>query len=250
MISILNFGWRWGNQLYQIACAIGLSEKHNSGYVIPEWKYNNFLKLPIKTSSVQNKVSYIFKENGFHYQEIPFRENMAIEGYFQSEKYFEHCKEKVVESFEPKEELLKKLKEKHKSFLEKENICSIHVRRGDYLNYPDHHPAQNLNYYMKAVKQFPKDYVFYVFSDDTEWCKENFPIGEKFFVVEGQNEIEDFYTMSMCANNIIGNSSFSWWAAWLNKNPNKKTIAPNKWFGPAYSHFSTKDLFPESWIVL
>ncbi len=132
-----------------------------------------------------------------------------------------------------------------------DNTCSIHVRRGDYLNSPNHHPVQNMNYYMKAIKQMPKDSIFLIFSDDISWCKANFPdVPEKFIFVEGNADYEDLLLMSLCKNNIMCNSTFSWWGAWLNKNPNKKVIAPSVWFGPAYANHNTEDLYCEGWIKI
>ena len=67
--------------------------------------------------------------------------------------------------------------------------------------------------------------------------------------VEGHSEVEDLWLMSLCKHNIIANSSFSWWGAWLNNNPNKKVIAPKKWFGD-HVNLNTSDLLPESWIKI
>ena len=140
----------------------------------------------------------------------------------------------------------------HPDVVGNDEVVSIHIRRGDYLQSPNHHPVISLNYCMKAIKQFPRDYKVVVFSDDINWCKTEAFFGDKFKFIEGQTDIEDFYLMSMCVNNIICNSSFSWWAAWLNSNPDKIVIAPmdDRWFGPAYDHFDTKDLYPEEWIKM
>ena len=138
-----------------------------------------------------------------------------------------------------------------KGLLENQNTCSIHVRRGDYLNSPNHHPTQNMNYYMKAIKKMPKDSVFLIFSDDINWCKQNFPdMPEKFKFIEGNKDYEDLYLMSACKNNIICNSTFSWWAAWLNSNESKVIMAPDTWFGPAYADWNTNDLYCEGWIKI
>jgi hypothetical protein len=91
---------------------------------------------------------------------------------------------------------------------------------------------------------------FYVFSDDIEWCKNFFSDILDFEFISGNNEIRDLYLMSSCENNIIANSSFSWWGAWLNKNPNKKVIAPSVWFGPAKKNVITEDLYCKNWIKL
>ena len=189
-------------------------------------------------------------ERGFHYTELKDLpdDNVALSGYFQTEKYFKDCESDIRNLFMSYDV---NVKEDIKSILETKNTCSIHVRRGDYLNSPNHHPTQNMNYYMKAIKQMPKDTVFLIFSDDIAWCKENFPdLPEKFVFIEGNKDYEDLYIMSHCNDNIICNSTFSWWAAWLNKNSEKKVIAPSKWFGPAYENYNTDDLYCEGWIKI
>jgi hypothetical protein len=87
-----------------------------------------------------------------------------------------------------------------------------------------------------------------VFSDDINWCKQNLSFPKMQFV-EGQDNIEDLWFMSLCSNNIIANSSFSWWGAWLNNNPEKKVIAPKNWFGQ-YANINSSDIVPETWILL
>ena len=109
---------------------------------------------------------------------------------------------------------------------------SIHVRRGDYLDFQDIY--QNLSktdYYERAIMEFPKDTKFIVFSDDIEWCK-TCPAfqGPQFTFSEGRNEIDDFNLMASCHHNILANSTFSWWAAYLNKHTDKIVICPKQSF--------------------
>ena len=130
-----------------------------------------------------------------------------------------------------------------------ENTCSIHVRRGDYIG-NGLHEVCHLEYYLEAVEEMKSRTEidkFIVFSDDIAWCKENF-IGENFLFIENNSNIEDLYLQTQCTNNIICNSSFSWWGAWLNANPNKVVIAPECWYGDLSK--DTKDLLPEKWIKL
>jgi hypothetical protein len=93
----------------------------------------------------------------------------------------------------------------------------------------------------------PDGTTFLVFSDDMEWCKENF-IGDQFIFVEGENDVTDLWIMSYCKHNIIANSSFSWWGAWLNDYKHKIVVAPLKWFGPAKGDIKTDDIYAENWI--
>ena len=127
-------------------------------------------------------------------------------------------------------------------------MTSIHVRRGDYVKHPNHHPVQTIEYYNKSVEMVGKDTTIVVFSDDIEWCKKNFNI-DNIIYIEDEKDYIELYLMSLCDNNIISNSSFSWWGAWLNTNENKKVIAPNKWFGSAINE-NTNDIIPKGWIKI
>lgn len=250
MIQINSFGWRLGNQMFQIATIVSLAERDGVEASIPNWAYanmfeGNFLTPQIGTGPYKN-----WTEPGFHYTEIPAGTNV-LNGYFQSEKYFKEHDSKIRKMFTIKKEIRDAVYEKNKNLLDRNNTVAVHLRRGDYLSLPDHHPVMDLNYFMKAMKKFPKDSIFLVFSDDVQWCKDNFPgIGEKFFIIEGQTDIEDFTMMTMCDHNCIANSSFSWWAAWLNNNSDKIVVAPDKWFGSAYAGWNTNDLYCEGWIKI
>ena len=130
-----------------------------------------------------------------------------------------------------------------------QNTCSIHVRRGDYLNLSEHHPLCDIEYYKDAMEHMPNDTVYLVFSDDISWCKENF-LGDNYIFIEDNSDIFDLYLMSLCHNNIIANSSYSWWGAWLNNNKNKIVVSPKMWFGPAKVGLDTKDVHCKNWIKI
>ncbi len=245
MISINNYGWRLGNNLFQLSAAYGVAKKNNDQVAFPSWKYAHVFEGDFTPSS--SSINSIFKEPGFHYTEIPYTPNMAVDGYYQSERYFKHVEGNIKAMFEPKDEIRHELWNRHSRFLEHPKTCSIHVRRGDYLNYPENHPFPGMNYYMKGIKRMGMDSLFLIFSDDTEWCKENFPKLDNFIVIEGQKDYEDFLMMTFCKNHIIGNSSFSWWGAWLCNNQEKIVVAPKRWFGPAYASWDTSDLYPSNW---
>ncbi len=236
MITINNFGWRLGNQLFQIAAAFQHAKKNYNVFVCPEWKYQKYFTWKHKERDMLMQFESTWKEPGFNHSPIPYiGGNMALDGYFQSDKYFNEKTTKEIFAFEM--ELMPPVE------FDAGNTCSIHVRRGDYLNHPDHHPVLEI-------------------SDDIEWCKHNLTaetIGhietEKGFddlciqFSENRTEMEDFYLMSKCAHNIIANSSFSWWAAYLNENPNNLVISPSKdnWHGPAYCLWKHDDLIPKNW---
>lgn len=250
-----------GNMLFQIAVAYAYSKKFNKELVlykedavIVHKNINTYEDNILKNIEFSNFINSQIQHNevGFNYQDLPDfpGRDVLLYGYFQSEKYFKDCEDDIRKMFMSYDI---EMGDEIKNLIENENTCSIHVRRGDYLNSPNHHPTQNMNYYMKAIKKMPKDSIFLIFSDDIQWCKDNFPdMPEKFRFIEGNKDYEDLYIMSRCRNNIICNSTFSWWGAWLNKNPEKKIISPiyTKWFGSAYSQHDTKDIIPESWIQI
>jgi len=247
-----NFGSK-GNQLFQIASTIGIAFKNNQQFVFPEWKYNKYYAKPLPRLNKSEPLNYEYYngEEHFHYQDIILdpNKNYDLGGYFQSPLYFENHKEIINEYFTLKLSYTNYLDDKYGNLFA-EKTTSLHVRRGDYLNFPTHHPVLPVEYYQQATEYFP-DHLLLVFSDDIEWCKTNLNhLSTNMIFVEGENEVLDLHLMSMCQNNIIANSSFSWWAAYFNHNPTKIVIAPNNWFGPALSHLNTKDLLPINWIKI
>ena len=184
------------------------------------------------------------------------QENVFIEGYFQTERYFKDIRELLLEQFQPRESL-SDYSQKIKHSIESASCAiSLHVRRGDYLkaSAQSYHGLCSHEYYQKAMqylKEYCQDITYVVFSDDIAWVKENMPIENALYVYnEGQAPHEDMYLMSLCQHNIIANSSFSWWGAWLNQNPNKIVIAPKQWFANAKMQAQSMDIAPNSWIRL
>lgn len=125
---------------------------------------------------------------------------------------------------------------------------SLHVRRGDYLKIQDCHPVLHKEYYEEAIKLLGNDRKYAIFSDDPDWCRVNLNIPNS-VIVRGNTDEEELYMMSLCSDNIIANSSFSWWGAYLNLNPHKRVVAPLRWFGPKLP-LNTKDLIPHTWIKI
>ena len=245
-----------GNFMFQIAACASIAKEHGDEYIICDrgnyivhknldaYKDNIFRKIPIVDYSGEYRV---YNEPNFTYDKLIYSENMKLHGYFQSEKYFTDTKF-IRELYSPRDTDIEYILDKYYDVFTT-TICSIHVRRGDYLKLQEHHPVCDMNYYQKAMKLMPKGCRFLVFSDDIDWCKENFIDGD-FIFISGEPDFIDLYMMSICDNNIIANSSFSWWGAWLNKHPNKIVVAPTNWFGPAKNGLSTKDLIPPTWIQI
>lgn len=250
-----SFG-RLGNQLFQVASTIGISKNNNHKYIFPHWKYSCYFQNIL----VQDSIFEINKESWtvLNYESSPIFNQIKLEntgnfnlrGYFQSEKYFIDHKDLITEVLTPKEKILNTLKEKYIEITNGKKTCSLHVRRGDYLKFSDYYNLLTPdNYYNQSIDQFDNETLFLIFSDDLEWCKNTFK-GDRFVFVENDKDIKDLFFMSLCDNNIIANSSFSWWAAWLNNNKDKKVIAPEKWFGEKYNHLSVEDLIPSTWIKI
>lgn len=200
----------------------------------------------------------IYREKFYHFDQRFFNaiSSTYLIGIWQSPKYFESYKEVILNNFQIQNTSIQNVIERAKE-LNSSNSVSIHIRRGDYLRKPiilDWHGIMSKEYYIKAFEVLNSkkkiDKVYY-FSDEPEWVKtELMPHipGEIVSSNIGLTQYEDFYLMQQCQNNIVANSSFSWWAAYLNPNPNKIVIAPKKWFNSAPNN--TKDLFPQDWITI
>ncbi len=181
----------------------------------------------------------------FDYGRMNYRRGAIYHGYFQTEKYFPN-REHILNVFEPSDFVLDHIR-KYGDLFEGET-CAIHVRRGDYsLDPQSKHHTKDMNWYNTAINMVNAD-KYIVFSDDVEYAKKNF-IGDKFIFVSDKDYVE-LFMMSMCKHNIISSSSFSWWGAWLNKNSNKKVIAPMKWFGKIDPGYPDHDIVPNSWTKL
>jgi len=208
--------------------------------------YNNLNFIAnLHTGTVPKEVTVRYKFP-FHYtctdlKQIP----TIVDGFFQSEKYFVKYRDYMLELFAPTSSISKHIDSKYRHITDCKST-SIHVRRGDYLNLHNHHPALSETYYHQAMEHMDSETDLYVvFSDDIAWCKNQFT-GDKYIFIEDIDYIE-LYMMSMCNNNIIANSSFSWWGAWLNTNTDKTVIGPKNWFGPSIKH-TTEDILPVEWI--
>lgn len=248
-----------GNMLFQIATGYATSIRDGKSFIcstndmsIPHKPYteyvnNIFRKVLFSNLTVQHNIG----EVGFHYSEIPkIVDEGILVGFFQSEKYFKNYRNDILKLFEIDINTRNFLTEKYGELINNNNTCSIHVRRGDYLGLPEFHPVQDIEYYVNAVNEVGVDKHYLIFSDDIIWCENNFNFIKNKTIVKNNLDYQDLYLMSLCKDNIIANSSFSWWGAWLNDNKDKKVIIPNKWFGEKYSNYNTNDLYCENWIKI
>lgn len=238
-----------GNYMFQIATAYSLAVENNDVLILDEkrsitvhneissYKNNIFRKLDFGQPIINN----IYSEPYFHYKEIQYKENLLLSGYFQSEKYFVKNREKILELFSIDNYSQDFIHKKY-NYINFNDCCSLHVRRGDYLKYPNNHPTCDVGYYEKAVELINSKTIL-IFSDDLNWCKENLSFTNKDIIFINDNpDYIDLWLMSLCSENIIANSTFSWWGSWLNKNENKKIISTNRWFGDSLHH-NVSDLY-------
>ncbi len=278
-----------GNQLFQYAAGHALAQKHqtnlkvdfsghtgdiarsyklsffniNTEFATPEevanfnkWYNRGWLakftnRLPFRLNR------HHFKEPHFHFTPELFglSDNVYIEGYWQTEKYFSSIEDTIRQ-----EVVLKKAyavqNEELFSLIRNNDSVSLHVRRGDYVANATTlkmHGVCTPEYYRRAIdaikEKISKPY-FFVFSDDPEWVKSNFTFTDPYRIVsaEGYADYQELSIMSRCKHNIVANSSFSWWGAWLGNNSDKIVIAPRQWFSGFKG--DTKDLLPQRWLKL
>lgn len=174
-------------------------------------------------------------------------DDVYLLGYWQSEKYFEKSTGDIKKLYRS---IIKQNFSKYDDGVCSTESVSIHIRRGDYLNTPVLGGICDLAYYKKAVEYISAHVPnprYFIFSNDIEWCKANLKLDGAVYVQgnTGAKSYLDMRLMMMCKHNIIANSSFSWWGAWLNNNPDKIVVAPNRWFN---GYEGTGDLIPDDWI--
>lgn len=258
-----------GNQMFQMAvayayakkigtdCAFDFSGCHTplQGYTSLKYKDNFFSNFKQLDKLPENTMFWV--ETGFKYTPLPSPDikNISLDGFFQSEKYFKDYKDEIIllfNNFNPrhKHEVLNFLFKIYEKSKERRDIITVHVRRGDYITPPykqQFHTnlADTTDYYERAMSKFDNcDFIFV--SDDIKWCENKFK-GKNIYYSPFKNEIDDLCLMSLSHGNIIANSSFSWWGAYLSKN--EKVIAPKQWFGPTGPK-DIEDIIPENWIKM
>ena len=170
----------------------------------------------------------------------PGGRDMFISGYYQSEQYFD--KDLVYGMMKPGERRVAGLRERYDDWLSRPGVTGISVRRGDYLKKAAWHPFVGERYFRDCIARLPGVDDFVVCSDGMGWCRRFFPKafpGKRFLFVEGESVLDQLFVHTLCANNIVSNSSFSWWGAWLGERRRRSegvrgvTLAPSMWLGYA-----------------
>ena len=247
-----------GNQMFQIAKAFSESLKLNV-----DCKFRKFSSIGMEGRQPSNYINNIYKKITFtdeiinteriyepSWSFIPIditkcNTNIEFWGYFQSSKNFLGYDDKIKELFYPDDFFLDKIKSIFPE-INSHNTISIHVRRGDYQHISNILPIIDKSYIEKCVSLIDDPSHIFIFSNDKNWVKENLNFSNM-TVVEGLEDYEELWMMSLCNNNILSNSSFSWWGAFLNKNEEKKVFCPSVWFGPD-GEKNWEDIYENDWI--
>jgi hypothetical protein len=202
---------------------------------------------------VSKHLTTTVNENGYSFnaEVLNFKRNHYLNGFWQNEKYFKNIENIIREDFTLKADVLPVNETVIKKILSV-NSVSVHFRRGDYLSNPtakDINGVLELDYYKKAIAKISElvgTSHFFIFSDDVSWVKENVVFEEEHtFISQEGNAAVEIHWMAMCKHNIIANSSFSWWGAWLNQNPDKIVIGPKKWFNNDQT-----EIIPDRWMQI
>ncbi|OWK71757.1 alpha-1,2-fucosyltransferase [Pedobacter sp. AJM] len=269
-----------GNQMFQYAAARTLS---NSGKVYLDFSFLNKNNITTDSFTARQFELDIFKRTKTHisnpyfirlirsnrkifkmlsprYQEVKDENifdflnnnssNLYLDGYFQNPLIFQDIRNILMDEF-TFPELSKLSKEIELNILSTTNPVAIHIRRGDYTKpeIQSYHGILPLNYYKQGIERIKskvENPIFYIFSDDPEWCEHNLSFIDNKHIIAGTKQAwEDMFLISKCKHQIIANSSFSWWGAWLNANPEKIIVAPKKWFNNV-----DINILPKAWISL
>ena len=238
---------RLGNWLFQYAAAMSLSDEV-SGYVpcsemdsaIAEYHEIFGDKIPLIRELPEGVCYCSEKEWTDLCKDIT--KVVCLNGYFQGERYFNA--EKVRAAFAISQSRKEYLMARYGEWLKRPNITGISVRRGDYLKLASRYTPCTMKYYRRCLAMLPECKDFIVCSDDIEWCKREFPKAfpsRRFCFVEREHPLNQLYIQALCVNNVIPNSTFSWWGAYLNEKAYKKILMPKSWFGLIYKMDGNKD---------
>jgi len=233
--SLLGHNGRLGNQLWQIASSMGIATKSCDEVRFPRWSNQPFFSVP----------EYFFVENLNEARDLS-------PDYLQDINHWSRWEYKIKDYFQPPDEICKAITGFYGEDLV--SCLGVHVRRGDYMGLPDHHPFVGLEYLEKAISSFPKVQLM-VYSDEIEWCKQQSIFSDAIFADPGPisfslmdsyvsgvpEEVLDLHTMARNRYHIISNSTFSWWAAFLGES--SRVIYPERWFGPALAYIDTTLMF-------
>jgi hypothetical protein len=245
-----------GNQLFQIFTVISYSIKHNIPFTFHNSEtlkigrerptyWNTLLKSIKLYTNADDEPCYLYNESSFRFSEIPAFDNCCLRGYFQSYKYFEENRKTIIG-----------LCDLDRQRGPTQKVISMHFRIGDFKHLQECHPILGIGYYENALQYIEDnidgDYTVLVFCEGEdidivrqiiEYIDIKYPVT---FVDDSIPDWEQMLMMSSCEINIIANSTFSWWGAYLNDSPDRVVLYPSIWFGHKITH-EISDLFPIDW---
>jgi hypothetical protein len=257
-----------GNQLFQYARARHAAEINKTNlkidlsefetYKIHRYSLSHFNIIESIATEKDLRETNEFKERHYHFDPDykSIGDGVLLKGYWQSEKYFINISEIIKKEFQLKTAISDRGNE-ISMIIADSNSVSLHIRRSDYKlgSYSDQIlDTLSVDYYYKVIEMLAaeeRNLTIFVFSDDPQWVKDNLKLKFPIVYVDhntAETNYEDLYLMSLCKNNIIANSSFSWWGAWLNNNVTKKVYAPKKWFNLNVRNINEVDVIPKTWI--
>ena len=263
MISFLRLGTygRLANQMFQYATLKAVGIRRDYEVRIPRPPELDLLAVfdipePELTPDDAQALVHTYTEPQFAFSDAVFDvpDDCNLHGYFQSQRYFMHCETQIREAFSFRSPVAAKADAAQRRLFKgwrEATPVSLHVRRGDYLSKPDYHPVCDIEYYDRGLDYLEERFGrlrVVVFSDDIRWCRKAFR-GRGYRFSSGNDLGTDMCLMSRCEHHVIANSSYSWWAAWLNPSAEKVVIAPRTWFGPKGPQ-DTQDLLPPEWLTM
>lgn len=250
-----------GNQMFQIANAICQGKKNNVNVIFDNefvnWNtpnrrkpisYRDSIYRNLTFSSIKSELIRV-EEQTWNTANLNFNTQKSTEfyGYFQSSNNFLGYDSNIRDLFCPTQEFISRMNSKYSDSLNG-NTLSVHIRRSDYLTISRILPVVDASYIEKAIQTHGYYDNLFIFSDDKEWVRNNLNLKNS-VVVDGLDDYEELWLMSMCKNNIISNSTFSWWASFLNSNTYKKVYAPSIWFGPDWKQ-DYNNIYEKYWNVI
>jgi hypothetical protein len=250
---LLGQNGRFGNQLFQIAATISHAIDCNDEAIFPSFEANAVFKNKFKTYNELPIITNRYTEKHFYYSPIPRLPNLALNGYFQTEKYFKHNKEKILKSFEFPDELVEQVNEKYKDYLKDQPVgVQIRTYSGGAID-PRHihcDVLENPEYLKRSFEYFGKNRLFVVVTDNYAYTTLKIKQTSNIRIINSNSFYADFIFSTLCTDNISSASSFGWWGSYLNKNKNKKVIMPEKWFHIKDEWYDNRDIYPEGVIRL
>jgi len=244
---------RTGNMMFQLAHGYTKSLEYNRQFIAPSRDSSSqhlektlFRKLDFRIGCSYEHGRIIWSE--FEYNELKPYDGCptCFAGWYQSEKFFSKYTEVIKDLYSPTKEFEERAYNSF-PFLKDSKVLVINVRRGDYLTQPTRHPVITLEYIYEAIKHIPDYDIILVISDDIQWCKDNIRLPNCVFNNDDYYDCDALWLMSMCSHFVISNSSFSWWGAYLSRNPDKIVVAPDTWFGADVPD-NPKDIWCDDWI--